>query len=54
MVDSTGIVTARFRRGSNDFWSIAFGAQADAVLKYGTVWRARAEYLPAVDDWQHN
>ena len=40
------------RRGSNDFWSVAFGAQADAVLAYGTLWRARAEYLPAVDDWQ--
>jgi hypothetical protein len=39
-------------RGSNDFWSVAFGAQADAVLAYGTLWRARAEYLPAVDDWQ--
>jgi Protein of unknown function, DUF481 len=43
---------ARPRRGSNDFWSVAFGAQADAVLAYGTLWRARAEYLPAVDDWQ--
>ena len=32
--------------------AIAFGAQADAVLAYGALWRARAEYLPAVDDWQ--
>lgn len=39
-------------RGSDDYWSIAFGAQADAVLAFGTLWRARAEYLPAVDDWQ--
>ena len=39
-------------RGSNDYWSLAFGAQADAVLAYGTLWRARAEYLPSVDDWQ--
>jgi hypothetical protein len=48
------VTGARPRRGSNDFWSIAFGAQADAVLAYGTLWRARAEYLPAVDDWQHD
>jgi len=54
VVDSTGVVTARFRRGSNDFWALAFGAQADAVLAYGTLWRARAEYLPAIDDWQHD
>jgi len=45
---------ARPRRGSNDFWAIAFGAQADAELPYGTLWRARAEYLPAVDDWQND
>jgi hypothetical protein len=54
VVDSAGVVTDRFRRGSNDFWSIAFGAQADAVLVYGTLWRARAEYLPAVDDWKND
>ncbi len=40
-------------RGRNDFWAIAFGTQADAVLPYGSLWRARAEYLPAVDDWQN-
>ena len=48
------VTGARPRRGSNDFWSIAFGAQADAVLAYGTLWRARAEYLPAIDDWQND
>jgi hypothetical protein len=42
------------RRGNDDYWSVAFGAQADAVLAFGTLWRARAEYLPAVDDWQDN
>lgn len=41
-------------RGSDDYWSIAFGAQADAVLAFGALWRARAEYLPAVDDWQND
>jgi hypothetical protein len=41
-------------RGNDDYWSVAFGAQADAVLAFGTLWRARAEYLPAVDDWQDN
>ena len=39
-------------RGSDDFWAIAFGAQGDAVLAYGAILRGRAEYLPAVDDWQ--
>jgi hypothetical protein len=39
-------------RGHDDFWSIAFGAQGDAVLPYGAILRGRAEYLPAVDDWQ--
>ena len=24
------------------------------MLAYGTLWRARAEYLPAVDDWQND
>ncbi len=38
-------------RGNDNFWAIAFGAQADAKLPYGALWRARAEYLPAVDDW---
>jgi len=52
--DSTGAVASRSRRGSNDYWSIAFGAQADAVLSYGILWRARVDYLPAVDDWQHD
>jgi len=32
--------------------AIAFGAQGDAVLPYGALWRGRAEYLPSVDDWQ--
>jgi hypothetical protein len=49
--DAAGI---KHGRGENDYWSIAFGAQADAVLAYGALWRARAEYLPAVDDWQHD
>jgi len=38
-------------RGSENHWAIAFGAQADAKLPYGALWRARAEYLPAVDAW---
>ena len=41
-------------RGDNNYWAIAFGAQADAQLPYGMLWRARAEYLPAVDDWFHD
>ena len=41
-------------RGRNNFWTIAFGTQADAQLPFGTVWRGRAEYLPAVDDWQND
>jgi putative salt-induced outer membrane protein YdiY len=41
-------------RGSDDYWAIAFGAQADSKLPYGMLWRARAEYLPAVDDWMHD
>ncbi len=41
-------------RGSENHWAVAFGAQADAKLPYGTLWRARAEYLPAVDDWEKN
>jgi hypothetical protein len=41
-------------RGSDDHFAIAFGAQADAKLPYGALWRARAEYLPAVDDWGHD
>jgi putative salt-induced outer membrane protein YdiY len=41
-------------RGSSNYWAIAFGAQADAKLPYGMLWRARAEYLPAVDDWMHD
>jgi len=41
-------------RRSKEFWTIAFGAQADAVLPYGALWRARAEYLPAVDDWTYD
>lgn len=41
-------------RGSDDFWSIAFGAQGDAVLAYGAILRGRAEYLPAVDDWKND
>jgi Protein of unknown function, DUF481 len=41
-------------RGHDEFWSIASGAQADAELPYGALWRARAEYLPAVDDWLHD
>ena len=41
-------------RGNSNNWAIAFGAQADAQLPYGAVWRIRAEYLPAVDDWAHD
>ncbi len=41
-------------RGRDDFWSIAFGTQADSELPYGALWRARAEYLPAVDDWAYD
>jgi hypothetical protein len=41
-------------RGSEDYWSIAFGAQGDAVLAYGALLRGRAEYLPAVDDWSND
>jgi hypothetical protein len=41
-------------RGHEEFWSIAFGAQGDAVLAYGAILRGRAEYLPAVDDWAHD
>ena len=52
VVDTAGVVTSRTSRGSNDFWAVAFGAQADKELAYGILWRARAEYLPAVDDWQ--
>ena len=40
------------KRGTNKFVAIAFGAQGDAVLPYGALWRGRAEYLPSVDDWQ--
>jgi len=40
------------RRGDDDFWTIAFGAQGDIVLPYESILRGRAEYLPAVDDWQ--
>jgi hypothetical protein len=42
------------RRGSDNHWAIAFGAQADAELPYGALWRARAEYLPAIDDWERD
>jgi hypothetical protein len=41
-------------RGRDDHFAIAFGAQADAKLPYGALWRAHAEYLPAVDDWGHD
>lgn len=41
-------------RGNDNYWSIAFGAQGDAVLAYGAILRGRAEYLPAVDDWKDN
>jgi hypothetical protein len=41
-------------RGHNDFWTIAFGAQGDAVLPYGALWRGRLVYLPAVDAWDRN
>lgn len=46
-----GLEPLRRRRGRDDSWTVAFGAQADAKLPYGVIWRARAEYLPAVDDW---
>ena len=39
-------------RRAREFWAIAFGAQGDAVLPYGVLWRGRVEYLPSVDDWQ--
>jgi hypothetical protein len=38
-------------RGTDNYWTIAFGAQAGVELPYGASWRARVEYLPAVDDW---
>jgi hypothetical protein len=38
-------------RGNENHWAIAFGARANAKLPYGALWRASAEYLPAVDDW---
>jgi hypothetical protein len=44
----------RRNRGSDDYWAIAFGANADAKLPLGIVWRGRAEYLPAVDDWERD
>jgi hypothetical protein len=49
--DSAGPERAR---GYDDFWAIAFGAQGDSELPYGALWRGRAEYLPAVDDWSHD
>jgi len=36
---------------TNSYWAVAFGAQAEAKLPYGAVWRARAEYVPSVSDW---
>ena len=44
----------KLNRGRNNFWTIAFGTQADAQLPFGTIWRGRAEYLPAVDDWAND
>lgn len=38
-------------RDNNHYFSVAFGAQAEAKLPYGAIWRARAEYLPAIDAW---
>jgi hypothetical protein len=38
-------------RRANHTWAIAFGASADAVLPYGALWRARVDYLPAVDNF---
>jgi len=46
-----GVFPLERSRGNDNHWAIAFGAQADAKLPYGALWRARVEYLPAVDDW---
>ncbi|MEM7411849.1 MAG: DUF481 domain-containing protein [Myxococcota bacterium] len=49
-----GLPPLKRNRGRNNYWTIAFGAQADAQLPFGTIWRGRAEYLPAVDDWERD
>lgn len=36
---------------TNSYWAVAFGANSEVQLPYGAVWRARAEYVPAVDEW---
>lgn len=48
-------VAERFFGGDkNGFFAISFGAEGEYKLPYSAVLAARAEYLPAVDDWAND
>ena len=38
----------------DNFWALAFGANAEASLPYGTTWRARVELVPSIVDWEED
>jgi putative salt-induced outer membrane protein YdiY len=45
-------VYERFFGGdTNDYWSLAVGAETSVKLGYGWIWFARLDYLPSVEDW---
>lgn len=50
---SEAVNGSRVSRGNSNYWSVAFGAQSKVELP-GATWRTRAEYLPAVDDWEND
>jgi putative salt-induced outer membrane protein YdiY len=48
----TAWVYERFFGGdTNDYWSLAVGAETSVKLGYGWIWFARLDYLPSVEDW---
>jgi putative salt-induced outer membrane protein YdiY len=50
-----GYVYQRYFGGdTEDYFTILFGGDLEADLPYGSKFRWRAEYLPAVPDWKDN
>jgi hypothetical protein len=48
----TAWVYERFFGGdTNDYFSLAVGAETSVKLGYGWIWFARLDYLPSVEDW---
>lgn len=43
-----------FGGDTNAFFAVAFGGELETALPYGAMFRWRADYLPAIEDWSND